>query len=111
MAFAMVCSGSNSGRLCHHDPLSSGKYISRVAAHTGGIVGLKANSDHQYLATGGMDKTVKIWDIQSSGGMKLTHSLNTHKAPAKVGPRSLTNGIVRNRSTLVLLVANMTKTK
>ncbi|VDP25013.1 unnamed protein product [Soboliphyme baturini] len=63
----LVCSGSRDRLILQRDtrisPLGSAR---RLASHKQEICGLKWSPDHQYLASGGNDNRLLVWDLRSA---------------------------------------------
>lgn len=79
MCGSLVTVGTHSGNLANYD-LKSGKIVSLVSAHRGQLCGMKWSPDMKLLATGGNDKTVRVW----RAGYNIPRgSLKAHKSAVK----------------------------
>lgn len=80
-------SGSRSGAIHHHDVRVANHHVATLARHTQEVCGLKWSPDGKYLASGGNDNLLMIWDA----GVNTTNNTNTpvftfnqHQAAVKV---------------------------
>ena len=55
---------------------AGGNLVHTLTGHSGAILTVKFSSDGQYLATGGKDKTIKLWDV-ASGNLLRTFTGHT----------------------------------
>jgi cell division cycle protein 20 (cofactor of APC complex) len=81
-------SGSRSGAIHHHDVRVADYHVGTLACHTQEVCGLKWSRDGKYLASGGNDNLLLIWDtnVSSSGDMNSPlFTLTDHQAAVKVG--------------------------
>lgn len=82
----ILTSGSRSGAIHHHDVRVADHHVATLACHTQEVCGLKWSQDGKYLASGGNDNLLLIWDanVNSAGDSSgplftLTH----HQAAVK----------------------------
>lgn len=61
----VLSSGSRDKSILHRDMRTPESYISRIVGHKQEICGLKWDFDGQYLASGGNDNKVILWNLQS----------------------------------------------
>ena len=64
-----IAVGSESGDIIILDVVT-GIYTSVLSGHTGEVECLAFSSDGTFLVSGGMDATIKLWDIQTGGVVK-----------------------------------------
>jgi len=62
----ILTSAFSNGYLHHNDVRIKDSLIQSIQAHESTICGLKWRNDGEYLATGGNDNTVKVWELKSS---------------------------------------------
>lgn len=62
----ILSSGSRSGAIHHHDVRIADHLLSQVTGHSQEVCGLRWSPDGRYLASGGNDNTLNIW--QAGGG-------------------------------------------
>lgn len=79
----LVTSGSRSGDIHHHDIRVASHHVGTLRAHTEEICGLKWSPDGRYLASGGNDNLVAIWDSNISHDSQPLHRLTDHTAAVK----------------------------
>lgn len=80
-------SGSRSGSIHHHDVRVSDHHVGTLTCHTQEVCGLKWSRDGKYLASGGNDNLLLIWDANVGSGGGVTSPLFTlthHQAAVKV---------------------------
>ena len=77
-------SGSRTGGIHHHDVRVATHHVATLANHLQEVCGLRWSPDGQYLASGGNDNTVNVWD--STLGMEVAplHTFTEHQAAVKV---------------------------
>lgn len=81
------CSGSRSGYIHHHDVRVANHQISSLEGHTQEVCGLKWSPDGKYLASGGNDNLLNIWQAvagQCYSNSEPVHSFSQHQAAVKV---------------------------
>ncbi len=66
----------DSNQLKIYDPVS-GNLITTLSGHEGDVISVTFSFDGKYLATGGVDTTVRIWDASNG---ELLHVLKGHSA-------------------------------
>lgn len=84
----LVSSGCGDGSIWHHDVRVARHKVCELLGHTGEVCGLDWRSDGDFLASGGNDNVVQVWDgrVGDAGG---THSeepfmtKRTHTAAVK----------------------------
>jgi WD40 repeat protein len=50
--------------------VSSGRPLATLSGHTGGVDGVALSADGQLLASGGLDGTVKLWEVKSGACLR-----------------------------------------
>ena len=77
-------SGSRTGGIHHHDVRVATHHVATLANHLQEVCGLRWSPDGQYLASGGNDNAVNVWD--STLGMEVAplHTFTEHQAAVKV---------------------------
>ena len=80
----VVCelSGGHSGQIHYHDVRQPEHCVSRAALHQLEVCGLKWTADGRYLASGGNDNLVAIWN--ASNPTEPMQVLRGHQAAVKV---------------------------
>ena len=80
----VVCgfSGGHSGQIHYHDVRQPEHCVSRTALHQLEVCGLKWTADGRYLASGGNDNLVAIWN--ASNPTEPMQLLQGHQAAVKV---------------------------
>ncbi|TBU16143.1 WD40 domain-containing protein [Ordospora colligata] len=73
----IISSGDKVGRLCNMD-IRSGQ-VSAIGGHSQEICGLAWSADLRYLASGGNDNTIRIWQL----GNNNSQTLSGHKSAVK----------------------------
>ncbi len=82
-----VCSGSRSGAIHHHDVRVADHFVGRLAGHSQEVCGLQWSPDGRYLASGGNDNILNIWQQQAGQTYSENEALYTftqHQAAVKV---------------------------
>ena len=67
-------------------------YEKKLSAHTGLVLTIDWHSDGRYLASGGRDKVIKIWDMQSES-RKPIHYIQTMASLARIQWRPVLAGL------------------
>jgi len=62
----ILTSAFSNGMLYHNDVRVKNSLIQSIQAHEDTICGLKWRSDGEYLASGGNDNLIKLWELKSS---------------------------------------------
>ena len=62
----ILTSAFSNGMICHNDVRVKDSLIQSIRAHEDSICGLKWRSDGKYLASGGNDNLIKLWELKSS---------------------------------------------
>lgn len=75
----MLASGSGNGAIHCHDVRIANHHTATLSNHIQEVCGLKWSPDGRYLASGGNDNTVTIWQDNA-----MLHSLSDHQAAVKV---------------------------
>ncbi|EDO33700.1 predicted protein [Nematostella vectensis] len=82
----IVSSGCRSGKIHHHDVRAAEHHVATLDKHTQEVCGLKWSPDGKYLASGGNDNLLNIWDANISASGISTNSLfclSQHQAAVK----------------------------
>ncbi|XP_011265571.1 cell division cycle protein 20 homolog [Camponotus floridanus] len=80
----ILTSGSRLGKIVHHDVRQRDHLISTINAHAQEVCGLKWSLDGQYLASGGNDNMLHIWQsITGRNSSQPIYSFNQHQAAVK----------------------------
>jgi cell division cycle protein 20 (cofactor of APC complex) len=66
-----LSSGSRGGTIWHHDPRAQRHHISTMQGHTQEVCGLKWSPDGKYLASGGNDNLVNIYQPDGYGACRV----------------------------------------
>lgn len=79
-------SGSRSGVIHHHDVRQADHLVGQLSGHTQEVCGLKWSPDGRYLASGGNDNLLQIW--QAKAGFNYTeaqpqYTFTQHQAAVK----------------------------
>lgn len=61
----ILSSGCRSGQIIHHDVRQREHGIATLSGHTQEVCGLKWSTDGKYLASGGNDNVLNIWQVVS----------------------------------------------
>ena len=71
----LVAVGFDSGNITIHDAIT-GISMSELSSHTDEVRSVALSSDGIFLVSGGYDKTVNLWDVQT-GGVVMTYHGHT----------------------------------
>ena len=74
-----LSSGSRAGAIWHHDPRAQRHHVSTMVGHTQEVCGLKWSPDGKYLASGGNDNLVNIFQADGTN----VHKFTEHQAAVK----------------------------
>ena len=80
----LLHSGCRSGAIHHHDVRIPRHQIGVLSSHSQEVCGLEWSLDGKYLASGGNDNLVNIWDSSFHTSTSPLHSLTQHTAGVKV---------------------------
>ncbi|KAJ8030813.1 Cell division cycle protein 20-like [Holothuria leucospilota] len=81
--YYIVTSGAGTGQIHHHDVRVADHHVATLENHTQQVCGLEWSPDGSYLASGGNDNVLNVWDASTSTGMAPLHSLTHHQAAVK----------------------------
>ncbi|KAK7063068.1 ubiquitin-protein transferase activating protein [Halocaridina rubra] len=76
----ILSSGARSGQIFHHDVRIADHLVSTLNGHTQEVCGLKWSLDGRYLASGGNDNQLNIWEMRNTNPL---HTLTQHQAAVK----------------------------
>nr|CAH7755583.1 unnamed protein product [Callosobruchus chinensis] len=82
----ILSSGCRSGRIIHHDVRQQNHLVTTLAGHDQEVCGLRWSPDGKYLASGGNDNVLNIWQAVSGGHHTESQALHTftqHQAAVK----------------------------
>lgn len=82
-----LLSGSRSGAIHHHDVRVAEHQVGTLLGHTQEVCGLKWSPDGKFLASGGNDNLLNIWNAQPGSPLTNTtplHTFSQHQAAVKV---------------------------
>ncbi|XP_073227761.1 cell division cycle protein 20 homolog [Porites lutea] len=82
----ILSSGSRSGAIHHHDVRVANHHVATLARHSQEVCGLKWSPDGKYLASGGNDNLLLIWDATVntiSNSNTPLYTFNQHQAAVK----------------------------
>jgi cell division cycle 20, cofactor of APC complex len=85
----IVSSGCGDGSIWHHDVRVARHKVCELLGHTGEVCGLEWRVDGEYIASGGNDNVVNVWDARmgdsgSDHDGVPTMTKRTHTAAVKV---------------------------
>lgn len=85
----IVSSGCGDGSIWHHDVRVARHKVCELLGHTGEVCGLEWRGDGEYIASGGNDNVVNVWDARmgdsgSDHDAVPTMTKRTHTAAVKV---------------------------
>lgn len=93
ISLLFLLSGSRSGTIHHHDVRVANHHVATLARHTQEVCGLKWSPDGKFLASGGNDNLLMIWDAGVNTVNNTTNpvfTFNQHQAAVKVCNHFLT---------------------
>ncbi|XP_071949532.1 cell division cycle protein 20 homolog [Antedon mediterranea] len=79
----VLTSGSRSGVIHQHDVRIADHHIGTLNYHTQEVCGLKWSPDGKYLASGGNDNLVNVWNGTMMNAPSPIHSFTQHQAAVK----------------------------
>jgi cell division cycle protein 20 (cofactor of APC complex) len=79
----VLTSGSRNGDIHNHDVRIAEHHVSTLKTHLNEVCGLKWNHDGRYLASGGSDNLVAIWDSVMSRHKEPINIFRSHSAAVK----------------------------
>lgn len=82
----ILSSGSRSGQIIHHDVRQRDHQVATLSGHTQEVCGLKWSPDGKYLASGGNDNVLNIWQTVSEAlysNSTPLHTFTAHQAAVK----------------------------
>ncbi|XP_017786330.1 PREDICTED: cell division cycle protein 20 homolog [Nicrophorus vespilloides] len=82
----VLTSGCRSGQILHHDVRQREHIVATIPGHTQEVCGLKWSTDGRYLASGGNDNVLNIWQGVSGAhhtGTTPLHVFTAHQAAVK----------------------------
>lgn len=82
-----LLSGSRSGAIHHHDVRVAEHQVGTLLGHTQEVCGVKWSPDGKFLASGGNDNLLNIWNAQPGSPLTNTtplHTFSQHQAAVKV---------------------------
>ena len=85
--FQYCFSGCRSGAIHHHDVRVADHHVATLSRHSQEVCGLKWSPDGKFLASGGNDNLLLVWDASINtitNSNTPLHTLNQHQAAVKV---------------------------
>lgn len=82
----ILSSGSRSGQIIHHDVRERDHVVGILSGHTQEVCGLEWSTDGKYLASGGNDNVLNVWQAVAGGAHSESnplHTFTTHQAAVK----------------------------
>ncbi|XP_064615021.1 cell division cycle protein 20 homolog [Liolophura sinensis] len=79
----ILSSGCRTGAIHHHDVRIADHQVANLVSHTQEICGLKWSPDGRYLASGGNDNLVSIWEPNLGQNVTPLHRFTEHQAAVK----------------------------
>ena len=93
----MLSSGSRSGEIHHYDVRQRDMLVGSSQGHSQEVCGLQWSPNGHYLASGGNDCLVNVWDARGRDPWKQPKcALTEHKAAVKVGKGCWGGGWIDN---------------
>ena len=68
----------------NHDVRVENHHVATLESHTQEVCGLKWSPDGKYLASGGNDNMVNVWDASAGTGTAPVYSFTQHRSAVKV---------------------------
>ncbi|XP_041483134.1 cell division cycle protein 20 homolog [Lytechinus variegatus] len=80
----ILSSGGRAGNIHHHDVRIADHLVASIEGHTQEVCGMAWSPDFKYIATGGNDNVLNIWDsTRALAGSEPLYSLAQHQAAVK----------------------------
>ena len=79
----LLTSGSQNGSIIHHDPRVPDHFVCVLYKHTQEVCGLRWSNDFVFLASGGNDNLLCIWDSNKLATSEPLHTSTQHIAAVK----------------------------
>ena len=79
----LLTSGSQNGSIIHHDPRIPDHFVCVLSKHRQEVCGLRWSNDYQFLASGGNDNLLCIWDKNKLTTSEPLHTSTLHIAAVK----------------------------
>lgn len=79
----LLTSGALNGSIIHHDPRVPDHIVCILSKHSQEVCGLKWSPDMNFLASGGNDNLLSIWDAKKLTTNQPLHTSNLHIAAVK----------------------------
>lgn len=73
----ILSSGCRSGQIIHHDVRQREHIVASINGHSQEVCGLKWSTDGKYLASGGNDNVLNIWQAVSGSHHSQAQALHT----------------------------------
>lgn len=82
----LLSCGSQTGEIHNYDPRSAQFHVHTLTSHTLDVCGLQWSPNGRFLASGGNDNIINIWDTYSHDPWSApAHTFKEHTAAVKVG--------------------------
>lgn len=88
----ILSSGCGDGSIWHHDVRIARHKVMELLGHHGEVCGLKWRSDGEYIASGGNDNVVNIWDARLSDSIAELEEVEVRNQ-AKISKRNHTAAV------------------
>ena len=85
----VIAAGLGSGNIVVLDPVT-GFHKSVLSEHTSSVISLTFSMDGTLLVSGGGDRTIKLWDIQTGGVVKTFHTSPHQVCSVSISPDAIT---------------------
>ncbi|KAK7467766.1 hypothetical protein BaRGS_00037003 [Batillaria attramentaria] len=79
----ILTSGSRTGAIHHHDVRTADHHVATLANHEQEVCGLQWSSCGRFLASGGNDNAVNVWDTSLGMDVRPLHTFTEHQAAIK----------------------------